>query len=97
MKYIKENIYLYHRIIKENTQKWIECITKFKTVAQNSPLAANTAFTKSLQHEWICLQQMIGHVDEYQDLTTAISQNFTKNFVGQEITDIEHELFAPPT
>lgn len=57
-------IYSYQRIIKENTQKWIECITKFKTTAQNSSIAANTAFTKSLQHEWIFLQQMIGHVDE---------------------------------
>lgn len=40
---------------------------------------------------------MIGHVDEYQDLTTAISQNFTTNFFCQEITNIERELFAPST
>lgn len=85
------------KFVRENIQKWVDCVKKLGLAAQKSPQAAFCAFTKSLQHEWAFLQRITeGFNQEYENLKSAIHQHFTPNIFEQEISEIEHELFTLP-
>lgn len=86
------------QLVIEKVDTWIYYVQKIGQAAQKSLQAAFTTFTKSLQSEWRLFQRITeGFNEEYENLKTAIHQNFTPNIFAQDISDIQHELFTLPT
>ena len=92
--YIGENKNHY---IGEKIQKWKNDIDKLTIACRDSPQAAYTALTKSVQFQWIFFQRIIDGVEEhFQTLDKALQNGFLPTLLGGNISIEESDLFSLP-
>ncbi|KAI5721730.1 hypothetical protein M8J77_024994 [Diaphorina citri] len=83
--------------VKNKIDEWILSIEKLSRAANKHPQAVHAVLTKSLQHEWSCLQRVVKVNPEYYNpLKESIRNVLMPKIIGREIPAEEHELFALP-
>ena len=83
--------------VSEKVCKWVSNVRMFADIASTQPQLAYTAFTRSLQHEWIFLLRVIPNCHGvFQDLEHVIGAIFLLALFGVEISSEEQDLFVLP-
>ena len=82
---------------EQKVEGWVKSVIKISNAASTNPHTAYTAFTKSLQCEWIFLQRvMIDAGSFYSPIKLAIIDHFLPSLFGSTIDEDEVDLLCRP-